>query len=460
MKNLPSAARLRRLAQDPLQTVIRALQSASGLYRSHQDIRDLRRKIADLRGSDTRRSVVFLHHNFYNFYYLAAALRRRGWTALSVSMEAPDHPDQLYFHGEDINLYAEDPVTFAKKITYFYNFVHESIAMVHVGQVGRLTFYPNNMDGTYFRERIPWDFLVLKKSGVKIGYTHHGCCDLVSQTSFYRWSRGMCDKCAWQNRPHLCSDLRNLAWGHTVQLVADLICIETDPMLDFKAHPNVYREPLTFAMDPDVWRPDLLIPEELRVIREPGEVIIMHTVGNSDQRWRDAHTNAKGSSAVFNAVRRLAARGYKVRLLFHDKLSNIKLRFIQAQADIIVDQLLYGRYGATARESMMLGKPTVAHINPREELSGAESQCILETPIIDATEDTIESVLEDLVRSPEKRVKIGQASRQHALKWWSADSCAERYEEVYDRIMRGERPMEKVVAPFQMPLLGPRTSEA
>ena len=29
------------------------------------------------------RSVLFLHHSYYNFFYLAAALRRRGWDAVS-----------------------------------------------------------------------------------------------------------------------------------------------------------------------------------------------------------------------------------------------------------------------------------------------------------------------------------------------------------------------------------------
>ena len=47
-------------------------------------------------------------------------------------------------------------------------------------------------------------------------------------------------------------------------------------------------------------------------------------------------------------------------------MPNKDVRFIQVQADIVVDQLNYGRYGAQAREGMMLGRPTVCYINKSE----------------------------------------------------------------------------------------------
>src|SRR5438105_4953404 len=55
---------------------------------------------------ETRRSVVFLNNSYYHFYYLAQALRRRGWDAVTVSLEAPDGPQSYFYHGEDVNLYS------------------------------------------------------------------------------------------------------------------------------------------------------------------------------------------------------------------------------------------------------------------------------------------------------------------------------------------------------------------
>ncbi len=390
------------------------------------------------------RSVIFLHYSYYNFLYLARALRKRGWNAINVIWDEPNHPDRFHLHGADIELYETDHGLLDQKIDFLVDFVRQNVRMVHFAGVGRMSFYPKYMDSSFYRKVIPEDFLALNRAGVKFGYTHTGCCDLVSQTAFYRWSGGMCDFCHWQHSPENCSDLRNLAWGHAVQLVCELICTETDPMLDYKAHPAVFREPLTLALDSEHWDALLKIPERFRVDRRPDEILVLHAMGNYEWRRRGTD-NVKGSAAVFRAIENLQRRGIKVRLLFFEKVPNVEMRFLQLQADIVIDQLRYGRYGAFARESLMLGKPTVGCVNPHEEIPGAESQCVLECPIVHATPETLEQVLADLISSPERRAAIGAASRAYAIKWWSSDACAARYEQVYDRIMAGLPPVERPV---------------
>src|SRR5437867_11446411 len=54
---------------------------------------------AGARSPRANRSVVFLHNSYYHFYYLAQALRRRGWDAITVSLEDPHGPQALYYHG-------------------------------------------------------------------------------------------------------------------------------------------------------------------------------------------------------------------------------------------------------------------------------------------------------------------------------------------------------------------------
>ena len=59
----------------------------------------------------TKRSVVFLHDGYYHSYYLARALRKRGWDAVSVGMKDPiNHRDAIYSHGVDLGLFSPDPV--------------------------------------------------------------------------------------------------------------------------------------------------------------------------------------------------------------------------------------------------------------------------------------------------------------------------------------------------------------
>ena len=390
-------------------------------------------------GHERPRSVVFLHHCYYNFFYLAQALRRRGWDALSVIVDPPSNPDLRFTHGEDISLYDADPSVFRRNLRTFVNHVKQHVAMLHFYGRGRMSFFADYWDRDDRYERYPTDFVALRKAGVKIGYSHSGCLDLVSQSSFQRWSGGCCNRCVWQDNPDVCSDRRNLAWGRKVQRYSDLICIETDPVLDFKSGEKVYREPLTFALDSEVWRPDIEIPEKWRLSRKDGEILVYHAMGNMSHRTSSTR-NIKGTPAVMAAVETLRREGHNVRLEFVSDVPSTDVRFIQAQADIIVDQLNYGRYGATSREGMMLGKPTVCFINPSEEIPGTESECIRECPLVSATESTVLDVLRRLVGDSGLRRSIGAASRAHALKWWSADACAERYEAVYDRLMAGLPP--------------------
>lgn len=63
-----------------------AIEYALGLGRTAKGrIRGQRRRLLHENGSSNKRSVVFLHNSYYHFYYLAQALRRRGWDAVTVT---------------------------------------------------------------------------------------------------------------------------------------------------------------------------------------------------------------------------------------------------------------------------------------------------------------------------------------------------------------------------------------
>jgi glycosyltransferase involved in cell wall biosynthesis len=301
-----------------------------------------------------------------------------------------------------------------------------------------MSFFPAFFDNSEHYDVLPADFLNLRHRGVKIGYTVCGCLDGVAQSSVQRWS-GACDKCVWQHDAAVCSDRRNLAWGHKVQSYCDLIATEGFPALDFQDTEKCYREPLTSALDPGFWSPDLVVPERYRIPREPGELVVCHAVGNFQLRSRNGR-NLKGSGAVVEAVERLKREGMKVRLEFLTNIPNIEARFVQIQADVIVDQLNYGRYGAMAREGLMLGKPTICFLHKEELSDDRRLTSIEECPLVSATEHSVYDVLKTLLSDPEARRRIGSTSREFALKWHSADACAARFERVYDSLVSGAAP--------------------
>jgi len=398
---------------------------------------------AKVAAAPRRRSVLFVNPGYYNFHLLAGALRERGWDAVSMAIIDPESDYAKHFHGHDWNLFEADPVAQQQVLRERFREAAERFDMFHFSGVGTFSFFPYNYDTSIDHDRVPWDVLDLKRRGAKIAYTITGCHDLITQTGFEAWSPGMCPKCPWRDRPEICSDHRMSAWGWKVVQLADLICLETDPPLDFRDTAAAFREPLSFAVDPEFWHPELGLtipaPAPWREPKTDGEVLIYHSVGNYEMRTRGG-INVKGTGAVVAAIDRLKAEGHPVRLLFRTGVPSIDNRWILAQADIIVDQLNYGRYGATAREGMMLGRPVVGRINKVEAPGTPAVRAIAECPIVDASEDTVYEVLRKLVIDPAERARIGAVSREHACRWWSKDVLAERYERVYDHLYKYGRP--------------------
>jgi len=379
------------------------------------------------------RSVIFLHNSYYHFYFLARELRRRGWDAISVSLDEPSSAQSTLFHGEDVNLFNDDRFMRRWNSDRLIREIASRMRAIHFHGVGMMHINPELGDSNPVEPRVPEEFLRLKRAGVKIGYSLVGCNDGVSQTLWNKWTGGMCHQCRFMDLPGVCSDLRNLSWGSKLISVCDIVSGELMPRLDFLKSSKVVTVPLTYCVDEATWHPDIVVPDHYRLEKEDGEVIVVHAVGNFVAR-SEGGADPKGTGAIKAAVERLRAEGMPVRLHFFHSIPSRDMKFIQVQADIVVDQLLFGRYGAQARECLMLGKPVVGNLKwtPAEE-DEETSACLSECPIIHATQDSVYEVLKDLAASPEKRAEIGRRSRAYALHWHSIAAIADRFEREYAR---------------------------
>lgn len=394
-----------------------------------------------LNRSVKKRSVVFVHNAYYNYLYLAQALRERGWDAISVSVEDPQSPVYQFYHGEDVNLFHSDPDVCEMNLDRFLKRIPSRFKMIHFYGMGRMALHPAEFDGSFPYEdfsRFPTDFHRLRQSGIKIGYTTSGCNDGVAQSTFSKWS-GCCQFCVFKDNPKVCSDQRNLAWGHKLSMFVDVYATEGNAALDYQGARTVVQAPLTSALDADFWRPDLAIPEHLVLDREPGEFVVFHSVGNFKTR-SDGSRNIKGTHAVFEAIDRLKSENFNIRLEFCTDLPNKDVRFVQLQCDVVIDQLIFGRYGSTAREAMMLGRPVISRINTQEPGSTDVLPHLQECPIVSADVDSIYDVLKQLYEDPELRQELGRKSREYAVKWHSKEACAKRFEEMYDNLMLTSEP--------------------
>lgn len=391
-------------------------------------------------GNRRRKSVLYVGQMYYGNWYLSRALRKLGWRADVLNWDL-NPGSQIYYHGEDFQIpYAGD-----SDIRNFRNFYVWSLRVYDV-------FHFANKGGLQFGE--PFKYIVrqitgeegfeirfLKALGKKIVYSNNGCLDGVSQTAFSRWGpQSVCRICRWRNVPSVCSDEGNLAWGRFRNAMADYQCLLGGNRADFNVDPRVHEVPEYYCLDKEFWRPDLPIPENYRYPYSPETVLLYHAVGNHVERSDEDGVNIKSTHVYVPLVERLKREGYPVEMVFCTNIPNREVRFYQAQADIFLEMLTFGWFGANAREAMMLGKPVICFLRPEwlESASREIPEYIEELPIVSATPETVEQVLRELVQNKEKRLEIGRRSRAFALKWHSSEAGARRFDQIYSDLLRAD----------------------
>ncbi len=386
-----------------------------------------------------RHAAVLLHNNYYHFNCLAAGLRKRGWDVVTVSAEAPDSAQRLFYHGEDINLFDSDPAKMRRRTAEFFQTIPERFGALHFYGMGLPSFFASNYESAADPARIPWDFLELRRHRIIIGYMPSGCMDGSRQSSIRQLTQGVCARCVWEERPDICSDARNFAWKRKLDLLCDWVGLELDHGTEDRVGPRFVYGPVVTALDPQRWRPDIDVPAEMRQERAPDDILVYHGVGNYHARRLNGR-DIKGTGAVLAAVEQLRAEGLPLRLIFAHDVPSTQVRFLQVQADIVIDQLNYGRYGANAREAMMLAKPVICRLSGRQAHPLRRLAIIDRAPMRDADEATVAQVLRELALDGKARAALGAAAREHAVAWHGEDACAARYEAVIERIRAGLPP--------------------
>ncbi len=446
--------------------------------------------------SGVKGRVLYIGQAYYNAFYLSRALRRRGWAAdvLSFSSEGADP----YSHGYDIRLdYADwdysrnrvgvwlfgaalalyartlerqGPVRVAGlweqrllkwlMTSYMKHLasgarktrqrpaIEALRAAVHHYDIFHFTSEDNLRYFFFFNPRylagdaVETDMLLLKRLGKKIVYTNAGCNDGVLQSTFMQWDEvPVCTVCPWRTVPSICSDERNHKWGTFRNRVADYQCTSMGNRADFNLDPNVHEVPEFFCLDPGHWRPDLMVPANYRLPYSAQTVKIYHAVGNFEIRTASgSNQNIKSTHIYLPTIARLKAEGYDVEMIFFSDVPNRQLRFYQAQADIVVDMLTVGFFGANVREALMMGIPAVCYLRPAwlETIRLEIPDFVDDLPVVSATPETVYDVLRDLIEHPDKRREIGRRSREFALKWFSDEAGGRRLGDIYAQLLRGE----------------------
>lgn len=255
------------------------------------------------------------------------------------------------------------------------------------------------------------DLPILKLFGKKIFFSFQGCDARLSQfpidydrISIYHSM--ICDACS--SEKDFWKRLR-IRW---FRLFSEKLFV-MNPDLAYIVPDAVFLPYLQF--DLEEWCP-VTLP-----IRE--EVVIAHAP--SDRK-------IKGTAKVIEAVESLQKKGLPIRFeLIENKPFN-QVKGILEKADILVDQLYIGWYGALAMEGMALGKPVLSYVRVQDVRRAGIKEDI---PIVNVTSRTLEEKLTKLIKDRTLRQKIGRSSRRYVERFHNPTAIARMLESYY----RGKR---------------------
>jgi hypothetical protein len=284
---------------------------------------------------------------------------------------------------------------------------------------------------TAFTTHFPADLALLKSAGKKISYQSDGCYVMVKPSSWKaQVDATICHVCQ-TTQPDtygFCSNTNTVRLNAAMDRYAD-IRFGTAMGLDYEKN----AEHVFFPVDPELWHEGLQAPPEYVYQRQrPGSLLIYHGVGSHVIGNRG---NIKGTVWIAETIRELQNEGHNVEMMHIERVPNKVVRFYQAQADIVVDQLLVGGGGQNSRECLALGKPVLTRMHPQQfDVFKRSSAPFNPPPYIAVERDTLKAELLRLIKSPELRNEVGRKSAQFARDVLSPVFAARRYVSHFERL--------------------------
>jgi glycosyltransferase involved in cell wall biosynthesis len=269
-----------------------------------------------------------------------------------------------------------------------------------------------------------------KLFGVKHIHLPIGCLEDESKANFMKLDDGnVCGNCGYWDR---CSDDLNHLRFSIIRRYFDIhIGIGSIDSTQYQMTHMKYK-----SIDLSLWNPELQIPPDHQ-LPKTNTLRILHSsyLENSSRNWRGR--NIKGSPYVLAAIERLKAEGHPVEYFYITDKPSSQMRFYQAQADIVVEQLIYGWWGSTGVETMALGKPVVCYIRPSwKEFFLKTFPEYKDLPIVEADTNTIYDALKKLVTDPDYRRRKGEESRKFSKAHFDPEKNTRDFVKILNAVLK------------------------
>jgi hypothetical protein len=285
-------------------------------------------------------------------------------------------------------------------LKYKYHFCYSGIDKFYLGEK-RLGL--TKLFGDSFRIYLS----LAKLLNCKVIHFPSGCLQEETKEHWSKYEDGnVCNNCGWGEV--VCNDKKNIKAFNLLKKYCDLSiglgCFDSNqfPLTHIK-----YK-----VLDFNIWNSDIIIPQEYKL--PPTENLrILHGFVNENRTKEEK--NIKGSPYIIDAVKKLQDEGYKVELLQLNHIQSRQMRYYQLQADIIVDQLIYGWWGSSGVECLGLGKPVICFLRPSFKKFFLEVfREYPDLPIIESDVKNIYPVIKRLITNQDSLIEIGNNSRKFA----------------------------------------------
>ena len=363
-----------------------------------------------------KKSILFVRPDYHCSFFYRDEFRKQGWKA---DIFVPSsYPENLLYSKRDIltppiikgkyNLVKglmNRFILFFWWQTIFWKYeVHLYYGLPPITGMGKIWghIFPfsRKINNDFY-----WELWLARLLGIKLIFLPTGCHDSDLKKTFQTLDGGnVCNNCGFFDK---CDDRLNAQGFSIVRKYFDFAIGG-----DTKISKELFEKPIKYkVIDLNLWKPGLEIPKEY-LLPYTKNLRILHSayLDKSDRTWQGR--NIKGSPYVLAAIEQLKVEGHAIEYVYiSDKPSN-QMRFYQAQADIVVEQLIYGWWGSTGIETMALGKPVICYLRPswRELFLNLHSE-YEDIPIVQADTQTIYESLKNLVVDADYRKQKGKESR-------------------------------------------------
>ncbi len=363
-----------------------------------------------------KKSILFITPDYHCSFFYRDEFRKQGWKA-DIFL-CPGYPENLLYSKQDLLQAPRLPGARFRLIRWLN---HLMMMLLWLTQFWRYEFHLyygrpplcNFMEQRIgltrmFGKNFLLELWLAKLFGVKLVFLPTGCHDDESKENFTKLDKGkICGNCGAWNQ---CDDaLNNLNFSRIGRFFDMQIGVGAIDSTQFQMTHMKYK-----SIDLTLWHPNLTIPPEHQLAASD-KIRILHSayLGNSGRDWQGR--NIKGSPFVLAAIELLKQEGHPVEYFFIENKPSNQMRFYQAQADVVVDQLIYGWWGSTGIETMAMGKPVVCYMRPSWKAFFLKTFPEYDSlPIVEADTNTIYGALKKLVTDADYRRSKGEESRRFA----------------------------------------------